>query len=52
MEVGVRNVKWRLVGAWTTGSAMKKAIFSDKHKIQVIKFYSHGRIYEPLIHLF
>lgn len=30
MEVGVMNVKWRLVGAWTTGSAMKKSHFQGQ----------------------
>lgn len=24
MEVGVKDVNWRLVGAWTTGSATEK----------------------------
>lgn len=26
MEVGVRDVNWRLVGAWTTGSATERTL--------------------------
>lgn len=40
MEVGVRNVNWMLVGAWTTGSTIKKNVH-DRHKIHVISFYIH-----------
>lgn len=42
MEVGVRNVNRRLVGAWTTGSAVEGKknpfIFHVKHKIHFINF--------------
>lgn len=30
MEVGVKDVKWRPVGAWTTGLSMEKNIMSDQ----------------------
>lgn len=37
MEVGVRNVNWMLVGAWTTGSAITKKNVHDRHKIHVLQ---------------
>lgn len=41
MEVGVKDVNWRLVGAWTTGSAMKKNIMLD-HLIACVFVCSCG----------
>lgn len=40
MEVGVRNVNWMLVGAWTTGSAMYIKKVHVRQKMYVFQFYN------------
>lgn len=39
MEVGVKDVKWRLEGAWTTGSAMKKNVKLDHSPVRFIRLF-------------
>ncbi len=49
MEVGVRDVNWRLVGDWTTGSAKKKKKISYSFISLHSSFWSHILSYMQIL---